>query len=107
MPGFETGRAIYNWDSLYGREVVVLCEGVTDAWSVGPGCGALFGKVLKDGQAQLLQSLAPRQPLVVLFLDRDAREEAEKARAKLADAFPGRVMVVSPPEEAVREDCRC
>lgn len=106
MPGMQTSQVVYNWDTLPAARVVVLVEGVVDAWSIGPGAGALFGKDLKEGQYQLLQSLVPRQPAVVLLLDRDAREVAERTRTRLLPAFPGRVVVVTPPESCSREDCR-
>jgi hypothetical protein len=88
------------------HDIIVLVEGIMDVWSVGEHSGALFGNKLKVGQLDLLYSLVPRQPIVVLLLDRDASDEVAKARQQLSAAFPDRVVVATLPETVTQADCR-
>jgi DNA primase len=54
---------------------VVIVEGPTDVWRLGPGAVALFGKDMSLHQQQLLDHHLPGRPVVV-FLDRDAQDKA-------------------------------
>jgi DNA primase len=74
-----------------------VVEGVTDVWRVGPPAVALFGKSASPEQARLLAAGWYGKPVVIL-LDADAAEEAEKLRRQVAALHPGPVVVVALPE---------
>ena len=61
---------------------VYLVEGATDCWRIGPGAVALFGKVMSRTQKLLLVHHFAGRPIVVL-LDPDAREAAQKIQREL------------------------
>jgi hypothetical protein len=93
MPGLRKGQLLYNLDQARGQPLVVVVEGVTDAWRVGPAAVALFGKTASEAQVQLLAACWRGQPVVIL-LDADAPEEAEKLRRRL-EAFKSSPVVVA------------
>jgi len=77
-------------ETVYGLEAchhsIVIVEGPTDAWAIGPGAGALFGTVFTPAQVNELVSI-PRR--VVCF---DASPPAQAQATKLAEqlsCFPG------------------
>ena len=78
---------LYNADRV-SSELVVLTEGVTDAWAVGKEHGAgLFGKQLRPFQAKILYELiGPKRVLVAL--DGDAYEEAQQIAMDLSALIP-------------------
>lgn len=108
MPGMRTSKALYNVDSATLRDVVVVCEGVVDVWSVGR-CGvALFGHTLSPDQQSLLASVASRRPWVVVMLDPGEKgSDPGKIARALEPAFPGRVVLVTLPGSAPAADYRC
>ena len=63
------------------REIYVV-EGPADAWRVGPGAVALFGKDLSQTQKLLLVHHFIGRRIVVM-LDQDAHEEALKIQHDL------------------------
>jgi len=65
---------------------VVVCEGVTDVWKVGPPAVSLFGKVASAEQQQLLIRHWGHGRLYVL-LDADADAEAKKLVGTLGRLF--------------------
>jgi hypothetical protein len=68
------------------RHAIVITEGPTDAWAVGPGAGALFGTAFTPAQVAELVTI-PRR--VVCF---DSSPAAQQQAAKLAEqlsCFPG------------------
>jgi hypothetical protein len=78
---------------LYGahlaRNAVVVVEGPTDAWAVGPGAVATCGVVVTAAQLAAISFY----PLRVICLDRDAEDRAEKLFRDLGDC-PGTTEVV-------------
>lgn len=76
---------------LYGAEhtagAVIVVEGPTDAWAIGPGAVATCGMILGRDQINRLA----RYPVRVICFDgsKDAQERAERLCRRLA-MFPGR-----------------
>ena len=71
---------------------VVIVEGPTDVWRLGPGAVALFGKDMSLPQQELLDRFLPGRPVVV-FLDRDAQDKAVELQTTLLNR--GRVAVLA------------
>lgn len=108
MPGFPIGSHLYNFDRASAGRCVVLTEGVTHVWSLGRRAVATFGKGLRHAQRELLLGLATLEPLIVLFRDHgdDELAVAERTRESLLAAFPGRVLIATPPLEPAAGDLR-
>lgn len=75
---------------VYGADfcshTIVVCEGPTDAWAIGPGAGALFGTAFTNAQVKRLANFPYR------FVCFDSSKPAQKhARdlCKLLSVFPG------------------
>ncbi len=76
--GMAKSELLYGWPGpIQRRGPIVACEGMTDVWRLGCNAVALLGKVASQLQQELLIQAAERRPLVV-FLDNDAKKEAEK-----------------------------
>jgi hypothetical protein len=82
MPGFRKSEALFNFDRARDQPVVVAVEGVTDAWRVGPAAVALFGKKASLQQC-LLMTICSRSKPLLIALDGDAQEEAERLAAEM------------------------
>lgn len=61
---------------------VVIVEGPTDVWRLGPGAVALFGKDMSLPQQALLDQHLPGRHVVVM-LDRDVQDNATNLRSTL------------------------
>ena len=107
MTGMQKSQLLYGLpEALNTSGPVWIVEGVTDAWRVGPGAVALFGKSLGRVQHTLLLKHFVGRPLVVL-LDRDARKDALGIQRILQDArrsLPGDRRVVIAEIPAGRSD---
>jgi len=64
---------------------VLIAEGPTDVWRVGPGAVALLGKSMSTTQRALLVQNFPGRPIVVM-LDSDARKDALEIQRQLQAA---------------------
>ena len=91
-PKYLSARGMKKSQLLYGLRQslattgpVVIVEGPTDVWRLGPGAVALFGKDASAAQQEKLISSFRRRPLVIL-LDRDAQLEANLLHQKLSQA---------------------
>lgn len=71
---------------------VVIVEGPTDVWRLGPGAVALFGKDMSLPQQALLDQHLPGRHVVVM-LDRDAQDKAQDLQRTLLNR--GRVTVLA------------
>ena len=75
-------ESIPHKQSVYGldfcRGAIVICEGPTDAWAIGPGAGALFGTAFTPAQVLLLADV-PRR-----FICFDSAPEAQNKAKSLA-----------------------
>lgn len=95
MPGFKKTHYLYNLDRARNYPFVVLCEGVTDVWRVGPTSVALFGKTLSTTQRLLLGTYWSQGAAVVL-LDSDAADDAQSIYDSLQGVVAHRVLVRLP-----------
>jgi hypothetical protein len=72
-------RCLYNRDvAMYQRDVI-LVEGVTDVWRLGPNAMALFGKELNEYQKHLLKLLFGFSGRCLVCIDADDKAGQEKA----------------------------
>ena len=71
---------------------VVIVEGPTDVWRLGPGAVALFGKDMSLPQQALLDQQLPGR-IVVVMLDRDAQDKAQELQRTFLNR--GRVTVLA------------
>jgi DNA polymerase I-like protein with 3'-5' exonuclease and polymerase domains len=92
MPGLAKASLLYNLDQASQSPVVVVCEGVTDVWRVGPQAVALLGHDPSPNQMSLLVSVWGRGR-VVLLLDGDAATSTNCYAAELRRRLPGGVVV--------------
>jgi hypothetical protein len=92
-PGMPKRLMLYNYDQAKAFPLVVLTEGVTDVWAVGPQAVALLGKKLHPSQERLLWQTWGHGTLVIM-LDADAHEEITSLVNRLAPKFSGGVVPV-------------
>jgi len=95
MPGLKKRGVLYNFDIAKNYPFVVVCEGVTDVWRVGPRGVALLGKNLSTVQKQLLAAHWGGGAVIVM-LDGDATDEAQGLYDALAGLVRHRIMVSLP-----------
>ncbi len=95
MTGMKKSEALYNFDRAKQSSVVVVVEGASDVWTVGPRAVALFGKVASTHQVQVLTSVW-RGKAVVVLLDADAEEQSQKLYAQLQGSAQPLVRVQLP-----------
>ncbi len=95
MTGFKKTQYLYNLDTARKYPYVIVCEGCTDVWRVGPNAVALFGKTLSPTQRLLLGTHWSKGAVVVL-LDSDAGDEGQAVYDALRDVVPQRVLVGLP-----------
>lgn len=88
LPGMQKMHYLYNYDAVRDSRVVVVCEGVTDAWVVGKKHGVcLFGKRFsQEHLACLRRRWGKKGGLCVVALDPDAIS-AEGDRRAYASAM--------------------
>ena len=91
--GLKKSQLLYGLPAAVGlQDAVVVVEGPTDMWRLGPGAVALFGKDMSLHQQELLDRFLPGRPVVV-FLDRDAQDKAAELQRTLLKR--GRVTVLA------------
>jgi len=75
----------------YARHTIIVCEGPTDVWKIGPGAVAVFG--LQYTRSQVIQ--IAEYPVRVICFDRE-REAQKKANilARSLEEWPGRTEVI-------------
>ncbi len=96
MSGMSVKSTLYNYDNARRRPLVVLVEGVTDVWAVGPAGVALFGKSINFTQRRILETTLGDRPLAVM-LDGDAQRENDAVTRSLAGLLRGGVVRVTLP----------
>jgi hypothetical protein len=85
-PGFDKGRALFNYDVARKSELIVVCEGPLDAVSVGPCAVATLGKGVTEFQARLIKAY---WKLAVILLDPgDADREMAELQGNLQLSIP-------------------
>jgi hypothetical protein len=98
--GFRKSECLYNMDKAKRYDGVVICEGITDVWKIGPDAVALFGKVMSQRQHELLSIMWSFAGSATVMLDSDAYPEAQKIAQTLRSdkrAFPLGVRVARLP----------
>jgi hypothetical protein len=95
MTGFKKTQYLYNLDTARRYPYVIVCEGCTDVWRVGPTAVALFGKTLSTTQ-RLLLGTHWSQGAAVVLLDSDAGDEGQAVYDALRDVVAQRVLVRLP-----------
>ena len=76
--GMAKSKLLYGLpQASYSRGPLVIVEGASDVWRLRTNALALLGKSLSDTQRSLICRWFAHRPLVV-FLDRDAGDEALK-----------------------------
>lgn len=112
MPGFKKSQFLYNYDRVRepGIPYVVVMEGVTDVWRVGPHGGvALWGSSISHFQRDLLYALKYTHG-VCLLLDPDKMEHRERIEGMLRwdvfkyGAFPLYLGGPEDPAERTRDE---
>lgn len=86
FPGMPKTQYLYNYDRARRHRVAVVCEGVTDAWSVGGRHGvSIFGKRFSPSQLACLRRGWGAGDLCLVALDPDAvHSDKENERAAYA-----------------------
>ena len=91
---------IYNMDKAKFHQDMVICEGVTDVWKIGPQAVCTFGKSLSERQMYIMQMLWEYKGSCVICADFDAIAQWEKNADILRKRkiFPKGVAVIPFPE---------
>lgn len=76
--GFRKSYFLYNFDQAKEYETMVIAEGITDVWKIGPWGMALFGKTMSEQQCQLLCQAAEAKRAWIVLLG-DASTERDDA----------------------------
>jgi len=85
-PGVEKGKILYNHDWARQSQVVVICEGVFDAISVGRNAVATFGKSVTDDQLNMFKAY---WDAAILLLDPgDALPDMRRIHMSLSSTIP-------------------
>ena len=85
-PGMDKGRVLFNYDAARQSEVVVICEGPTDAIATGPCAVATLGKGVSEQQARLMKAY---WKMAVTLLDPgDADKESRALQGALYTTMP-------------------
>ncbi|MBY0232332.1 MAG: hypothetical protein K2W96_23895, partial [Gemmataceae bacterium] len=103
MPHFKKTEVLYGYDQAKQHPIVVVTEGIMDAWRYGPGAVALLGKTLSQSQALLLTQTW-RDGVIACMLDGDAPEENRALCERLSISHP-RVLRVDLPDGKDPADC--
>jgi hypothetical protein len=91
MPGFARRLVFYNYDQMRTGRLAIITEGVTDVWRLGAAGLAVLGSGLSAPQVGLLKRWQEKKDgLIVLLLDGDAPEKADKAYTTLTATIPQR-----------------
>ena len=75
----------------YVRDTVIICEGPTDVWRVGPGAVAIMGLLISSSQLLWLKNI-PRR-IVCLDNSMPARKRAKRIASELS-LFPGETEII-------------
>lgn len=106
--GLPKSKLLYGLPEAIGTSgPIIVCEGVTDVWRIGPGAVALLGKTISPQQVRLLKRVCGNRPVVIL-LDRDCLAEAREIRRRLGGSTSGRRIALAqlPGSHDDPGDCR-
>jgi hypothetical protein len=98
-PNMPRRLMFYNFDNAVKYPFVVVCEGPTDVWNVGPMAVASLGKKLSFSQLKLLCTYWGNGAVVIL-LDGEAWADAQRLVKELQNVrYKGAVVPVKLPED--------
>lgn len=100
LPGLSKSLLLYSYDralAVPNRPYVVVTEGLTSAWAVGPTAVAVLGKTMSRRQCQLILTGWATRPVFV-YLDGSAKDEAEKVANMIRETHNAPVIDVRLPE---------
>lgn len=99
MPGMKKSLVMYNFDVADTFDDLVICEGVTDVWRVGPQGVAVFGHTLSQRQIELLIKRRDRGSVALCFDsdDPDAIRTSKDLEVSLKTVLSGRIFRVELP----------
>jgi DNA primase len=94
---------LYGIDKVEGEKIIIT-EGATKVWRIGPPAVATFGAIVTDAQILMLKKFQRR---IVLFDgDNTGRERAANLSARLG-MFPGKTEVFELPDGISPDDVAC
>jgi hypothetical protein len=99
--GCRKSQYLYNLDTALHYDGIVIVEGLTDVWSVGPDSVALLGKSMSPYQLHILKTVWSFYGFATVLLDADAYPEAQKIARVLSNdetAFPRGVRAARVPK---------
>lgn len=80
---------LYGWD--YVRHSVVVCEGPTDVWKIGPGAVATMSTQFTPSQVEMLSKIPKR---IICFDNEVPAQKRAKALRDQLSGFPGETINV-------------
>ncbi len=80
---------VYGMDQCFDSDILVVVEGITDAWRLGPGAVATFGIKYTTPQIKTIARLASnfRRTFILFDSEVQAQQQAQKLRASLQMVF--------------------
>ena len=94
-PGMKKSMLLYNLDNAKSQNVVVICEGPIDVWSVGPSGVDIFGSDCSQGQLDLIGEFFNGK-VIAIALDGDASYKADALVDKVQHSAPRSVVIKIP-----------
>jgi len=105
----EKSEVIYNLDSALSTGMIVICEGIIDALTIGEVGIAINGKHLSDSQFTKLVSKKDNIFTLLIMLDEDAFENAlymaERLYGHFEDVLIGKLPKEHDPNSLGRKGC--
>ena len=87
MPGCTKSEILYNFDVAVKYKTVVVVEGPSSAWGVGPNAVATFGKSISATQIALLEQHLSDDAIVVLLYDPDRPKNDKNKKHHITKAL--------------------
>lgn len=85
--GMRKSTLLYNLNNAVNQNIVVICEGPADVWSVGPSGVAIFGSDCSHHQLSLIAKHFNGK-IIAVALDADASLKADQLVTKLQHVSP-------------------
>lgn len=100
LPGMPKRLSLYNWDNAVTKRLIVLTEGAPAVWAIGHHGTAVLGKTLSPAHlTRLAEWSTHTQGLLLLVLDREARDQAQEMLPTLERILEGRAVNVLLPDD--------
>jgi hypothetical protein len=102
-PSMPRGMVVYNWDTARHYPFMVLNEGFTDVWSVGPWATCTFGASLSWRQMQMFMHEVRDKPIVFMW-DPDKWDKMEGVIHDFEEAHTNPIVRVRLPDDTDPND---